>query len=169
VQLVKDKDYRIKASKIGYLNDFVNVSTKDLKIKKGELSKTINVELVLNKIFSNMEITLENIYYNFNKSDIREDAKPTLDSLSQLLINNPQIEVQLASHTDCRGDEQYNQILSQKRAESAVAYIVSKGVDNRRMQAKGFGKNALAINCNCDDCTEEQHQVNRRTTFKILE
>ena len=169
VQLVKDKDYRIKASKIGYLNDFVNVSTKDLKLKKGELSKTINVELVLNKIFSNMEIRLENIYYNFNKSDIRDDAKPTLDSLSQLLINNPQIEVQLSSHTDCRGDEQYNQILSQKRAESAINYIASKGVDFRRLTAVGFGKSALADLCNCDDCTEEQHQVNRRTTFKILE
>jgi outer membrane protein OmpA-like peptidoglycan-associated protein len=169
LQLKKGKDYSIKASKIGYLNSFETISTKDLKVEDGQLSTTLNVELVLNKIFTNVEITLENIYYNFNKSDIRSDAESTLDSLTQLLLQNPQIDVQLSSHTDCRGDDEYNLILSQKRAESAVAYMTRKGVSNSRMIAKGYGVTALAINCNCDDCTEEQHQINRRTTFKILE
>lgn len=169
VQLAKDKTYTIKASKVGYLNAFEKVSTKNLKVKKGELSTTINIELVLNRIFTNVEITLENIYYNFNKSDIRPDAEATLDSLIQLMVENPQIDIQLSSHTDCRGDDEYNQILSQKRAESAVRYMAKSGVSNSRMTAKGFGENALAVNCNCDDCTEEQHQINRRTTFKILE
>ncbi len=169
VQLKKGKDYSIKASKVGYLNAFEKVSTKNLNVEKGKLSTTINIELVLNRIFANVEIRLENIYYNFNKSDIRSDAEPTLDSLSQLLIQNPQINIQLSSHTDCRGDDEYNLILSQKRAESAVAYMSRKGVSKSRMTAKGYGVTALSINCNCDDCTEEEHQVNRRTTFKILE
>ena len=169
VRLQKNKTYTIKASKVGYLNAFEKVSTRNLNVKKGELSTTINIELVLNKIFTNVEITLENIYYNFNKSDIRPDAEPTLDSLIQLMIENPQIDIQLSSHTDCRGDDEYNQILSQKRAESAVRYMAKSGVSNDRMTAKGFGENALAVNCNCDDCTEQEHQINRRTTFKILE
>jgi outer membrane protein OmpA-like peptidoglycan-associated protein len=169
VQLEKDKTYTIKASKVGYLNAFEDVSTKNLKVKKGELSTTINIELVLNKIFTNVEIRLENIYYNFNKSDIRPDAKPTLDSLIKIMVENPQINIQLSSHTDCRGDDQYNQILSQKRAESAVKYMARGGVPNARMTAKGYGENELDIDCICDDCTEEEHQINRRTTFKILE
>lgn len=169
VELQKEKNYRIKASKLGYLNDFVSVSTSNLKADKGALSTTINVELVLNKIYSNVEITLENIYYNFNKSDIRDDAKPTLDSLAQILVNNPQIDIQLSSHTDCRGDDEYNSILSQKRAESAVNYIGSRGVPSYRMIAKGFGELQPAIACDCDDCSETDHQTNRRTTFKILE
>ncbi|MEM9548817.1 MAG: OmpA family protein [Bacteroidota bacterium] len=169
VRLEKDKDYTIRASKVGYLNDIKRISTRNLKIDKGQLSTTVNVELVLAKIFSNVEITLENIYYNFNKWDIRDDAKPTLDSLSTLLVNNPQIRIQLSSHTDCRADDEYNQILSQKRADSAVNYILSNGIARNRLVPRGYGESALAINCNCDDCTEEEHQINRRTTFKILE
>jgi len=169
VQLEMNKTYSIKASKIGYLNDIKSVSTYNLKVPIGSLSTTLNIELVLAKIFSNIEITLDNIYYNFNKWDIRNDAKPTLDSLTTILMNNPQIKIQLSSHTDCRSDDEYNQILSQKRAESAVNYIVSKGVPRNKLIAKGYGESAFAINCNCDDCTEEEHQVNRRTTFKILE
>ncbi len=169
VQLEKDKSYSVKASKIGYLNDIKSINTYNLKVPKGKLSTTLNIELVLTKIFSNVEITLDNIYYNFNKWDIRDDAKPTLDSLTTILLNNPQIRIQLSSHTDCRADDEYNQILSQRRADSAVNYISSKGVARNKLVAKGYGENALAINCVCDDCTEEEHQVNRRTTFKILE
>jgi peptidoglycan-associated lipoprotein len=169
VQLEKDNNYRIKASKIGYLNDIKSISTYNLNVPEGSLSTTLNIELMLSKIFSNVEITLDNIYYNYNKWNIRDDAKPTLDSLATILMNNPQINIQLSSHTDCRGDDEYNQILSQKRAESAINYISSKGVAENRLNAKGYGENALAINCNCDDCTEAEHQVNRRTTFKILE
>lgn len=168
-QLEMDKTYTVKASKIGYLNDIKSVSTVNLTVPKGNLSTTINIELILAKIYSNVEITLDNIYYNFNKWNIRNDAKPTLDSLSTILMNNPQIKIQLSSHTDCRADDEYNQILSQKRADSAVNYIVSKGVPRSKLVAKGYGESALAVNCNCDDCTEEEHQINRRTTFKILE
>jgi outer membrane protein OmpA-like peptidoglycan-associated protein/tetratricopeptide (TPR) repeat protein len=169
VQLQKDHTYSIKASKLGYLNDFKSVSTYDLKVPKGKFSTTINVELILPRIFSNVEITLENIYYNFNKWDIRDDAKPTLDSLTTVLLNNPQIKIQLSSHTDCRSDDEYNQILSQKRADAAVSYMVSNGIPTTRLIAKGYGEKVPAINCVCEECTEEEHQINRRTTFKILE
>lgn len=169
VLLEKDKNYSVKASKIGYLNDIKSISTYNLKVPEGNLTTTLNIELVLTKIFSNVEITLENIYYNFNKSDIRDDAKPTLDSLTTLLENNPQISIQLSSHTDCRGDDEYNMILSQKRAEAAIKYIASNGISISRLKAKGYGESAFEVDCACDDCSEEDHQKNRRTTFKILE
>jgi len=169
VLLEKDKEYKIRASKIGYLNAIKSINTYNLDVPEGSLTTTLNIELVLAKIYSNVEITLENIYYNFNKWDIRDDAKPTLDSLTNILEDNPQIKIQLSSHTDCRADDEYNQILSQKRADSAVRYIASKGIEPDRMIAKGFGESALAVNCVCEECTEEEHQINRRTTFKILE
>lgn len=169
VQLEKDKNYSVKASKIGYLNDIKRINTYNLDVPEGSLSTTLNIELVLSKIFSNVEITLDNIYYNFNKWNIRDDAKPTLDSLTTILINNPQISIQLSSHTDCRADDEYNQILSQKRADSAIRYISSKGVNASRLNARGYGESAPAVDCLCDECSEEEHQANRRTTFKILE
>ena len=92
-----------------------------------------------------------------------------MDELSQILKQNPQIKIQLASHTDCRGEDDYNQDLSQKRAQSAVEYIISTGIEPIRIKAIGYGEGQLFIDCNCDDCTEDQHQQNRRTTFKIIE
>ncbi|MCB0679261.1 MAG: OmpA family protein, partial [Saprospiraceae bacterium] len=116
-----------------------------------------------------VEITLENIYYDFDRWEIREDARPTLDELARNLQLNPDIRIQLASHTDCRGTTRYNEELSQKRAQSAVDYLISKGIAPERLIARGFGENVPAADCICNRCTEEQHQENRRTTFAILE
>ncbi|MEM9821363.1 MAG: OmpA family protein, partial [Bacteroidota bacterium] len=99
----------------------------------------------------------------------RTDAEPTLKELATVLEKNPGIKIQLSSHTDCRGKNNYNEDLSQKRAQSAVDFLISKGIDPNRLIAKGYGENALAIDCVCARCTKEEHQANRRTTFKILE
>jgi outer membrane protein OmpA-like peptidoglycan-associated protein len=123
----------------------------------------------LDQIFKNKEIVLDNIYYDFDKSDIREDAKPTLNQLANTLKQNPSIKIQLSSHTDCRGNEGYNEELSQRRAQSAVDYLISLGINANRLIAKGYGESIPAVICNCSNCTEEEHQKNRRTTFKILE
>lgn len=163
-----DRSYKIVGSKRDYLNDEEVVSTKSLDFKKGELSKTINVALDLPKIYYNQEIVLEKIYYDFNKSNIRDDAKVVLDTLAQLLAANPQIQIELSSHTDCRGDNEYNMILSQKRAQSAVDYLLTKGISGSTVVAKGYGKTLPFIECDCAVCTEEEHQRNRRTSFKIL-
>ena len=125
--------------------------------------------MVLDKIFKDKEITLDNIYYNFEKWDIRDDAKPTLDKLTTILNQNPQIKIQLSSHTDCRGNDNYNQDLSQKRAQSVVDYLISNGINSERLTAVGYGENRLEIECICGRCTEEEHQANRRTTFKVVE
>ncbi len=112
---------------------------------------------------------LENIFYDFDKWNIREDAKPPLNRLVALLKKYP-VSIELGSHTDCRGSAVYNQVLSQKRAESAVLYIISMGIPAERITAKGYGKSRLANQCDCSagsECTEEEHQYNRRTEFMI--
>ncbi|HRB69629.1 MAG TPA: OmpA family protein, partial [Chitinophagales bacterium] len=75
---------------------------------------------------------------------------------------------QLSAHTDCRGSDVYNQTLSQKRAESVVQYLISKGISTNRLTAKGYGETMPIETCVCEKCNDEQHQINRRTTFKIV-
>lgn len=161
-----ETSYKISAAKEGFLS-----SSKDFKSpKKEDLSgsETYNIEVVLDKIFYNKEIVLEDIFYDLNKWFIRDDAKPSLDSLSMLMKDNPDISILLASHTDCRGRPEFNMELSNRRAQSAVEYLVSEGISGSRLAYRGFGESRLAIDCVCTLCTEEQHQSNRRTTFTIL-
>jgi len=129
----------------------------------------LSYKVVLEKIFKNQEIILEDIFYDLNKTNIREDAKPVLDKLVLLLNQNPSIHIELGSHTDCRSSSDYNQSLSQGRAQSVVEYLVRNGIDPSRLTAKGYGEsNPVELCTNCSQCTEEQHQRNRRTTFKVL-
>ena len=92
-----------------------------------------------------------------------------MDKLSEVLQLNPDISIELASHTDCRGQDRYNQELSQKRAQSVVNYLIDKGIDANRLGAKGYGETTPVTDCICARCTEEEHQRNRRTTFKIVD
>lgn len=165
--LTKGEQYIIQVKKQGYLNNEVAINTNDYDIGN-ENSYTINTEIILEKIFKGQEIVLSNIYYDLDKDFIRDDAKPTLDLLADKLIQNPQISIELSSHTDCQGDADYNLDLSQRRAQSAVQYLIAKGISKDRLAAKGYGKTQLLDNCPCDDCTADQHQKNRRTAFTIL-
>lgn len=169
-QIDKEGSIEIKVSNPNYFTKTVVINIPDeLPDTYENSSYTINKTITLSPIIKDKEIVLENIYYDFDKWDIREDARPSLDELTQLLIDNPSIKIQLSSHTDCRGEVDYNEELSQKRAQSAVDYIAGKSVSATRMVAKGYGENLLSIDCICDDCTEEQHQTNRRTTFKVID
>jgi peptidoglycan-associated lipoprotein len=119
--------------------------------------------------------TLEGIYYDLDKANIRTDAAKILDTIVVLLNKYPKIRLELGSHTDCRSDSIYNKGLSQRRADSAVSYIVRQGIDSARLVAKGYGESKLVNDCACEGsyvkrkCTEEEHQMNRRTTFKLLD
>ncbi len=162
----QNSQFKLKVSKIGYLAGEESVNA-NIPGKDGD---TIVIEkvIVLNKIYKNVEITLNNIYYDYDKWNIRKDAAQSLDSLVDILVKNPTIKIQLSSHTDCRGSDTYNETLSQKRAESVVQYLIQKGIAADRLTAKGYGESILIETCECTKCTEEQHQRNRRTTFKIL-
>lgn len=167
-EIPKDKSLKIIGAKLDHLNASKDISTINLVYPLNENSVTINTELILNKIYAGKEINLDNIYYDYDKWDIKNEAKPTLDELAKILIDNPQIDIQLSSHTDCRGSESYNEELSQKRAQSVVDYLIMKSIVSTRLIPKGYGESSLIDNCLCELCTEEQHQTNRRTTFKIV-
>ncbi len=169
-EMEEEMDYYFFGKKEGYLNNTARFSTRNIGRDPEEPIQTFQVEIVLDKIFKNKEITLDNIYYDYDKWDIRPDAQPTLNQLANILQQNPQIKkIRLASHTDCRGGDNYNQQLSQKRAQSAVDYLITRGVSGERLSATGFGEKAPAVSCSCNRCTEEEHQINRRTTFTIVE
>lgn len=169
LELAENTDYLFNAGLEGYLSNTAKFSTKGIAKDPANPVQTFEIELVLDQIYRNREIVLENIYYDYDKWDIRPDAEPTLNRLAEVLKENARINIQLGSHTDCRGNDAYNQTLSQRRAQSAVNYLISKGIDPARLSAKGYGESQPAALCACSSCTEAEHQTNRRTTFKIVE
>lgn len=169
LELTENMDYNFTATLSGYLSNSTKFSTRGIARDPANPVQTFEVEVVLDKIFRDREIVLENIYYDYDKWDIRPDAEPTLNHLAEVLRQNPSIRIQLGSHTDCRGNDSYNQDLSQRRAQSAVNYLISKGISTERLSALGYGEAQPADLCACARCTEVQHQTNRRTTFRIVE
>ncbi len=169
IELDEDSDYQFTARKQGFLANQADFTSRGIAKDPRYPQQQFELEIVLDKIFLDREIVLENIYYDFDEFFIREDAKPTLDELAQNLQLNPDISIELASHTDCRGNDRYNTNLSQQRAQSAVDYLIEQGINPSRLSARGYGESVPANDCVCSRCTEEEHQENRRTTFKIIE
>ena len=161
--------YTFLAGKEGYLNKGVEYRITEAWTDLDD-GQVFNLDIEIEKIFEGVEIVLENIYYDFNESFIRDDAKPSLDYLVKILQDNPALNIQLSSHTDCRGDGDYNQQLSQRRAQAAVDYIDGQtAVGANQLSSVGYGESLPEIDCQiCDECSEDEHQINRRTTFKIL-
>ena len=110
-------------------------------------------------------IELKSIFYDYDKWNIRADAASDLKTLANIMKENPSLEIELSSHTDQRGSEKYNQILSEKRALSAREYLINRGVEARRITAVGYGENRLKNTCNI--CSEADHQENRRTEVLV--
>lgn len=114
-------------------------------------------------------ITLDKLYYDYDKFFIRPDAAKELDRIVILMKQYSSIELELSSHTDARGRKGYNQTLSQKRADVAINYIISKGVARNRLIARGLGEEQLRNHCADDTyCSEAEHQENRRTEVRVL-
>lgn len=148
----------------GFMNDSKTITTVGKEL--GVIRDTLWIE----KVEVGQKFVMENIYYDFDKWDILPASAIELDKLVKVMNDNPDWKVELGSHTDCRGSDAYNMKLSQKRSDSAVAYIIGKGIDASRIIAKGYGETELVNRC--DDgvaCSEEEHRQNRRTEFKILD
>ena len=160
--LKPDSDYRIKVEKPEFFKQSVKITTK------GKPSAVIYTDFRLFPLKVDQVVRLDNIFYDFNKWDIRPDAAEELDKLVATLVENPTVKIELSSHTDCRGRDAYNMTLSERRAKSAVDYIISKGIAKDRVKSKGYGKSKPSEDCKCEECTDEQHQRNRRTEFKVL-
>ncbi|WP_276498525.1 OmpA family protein [Pontibacter litorisediminis] len=156
--------YIIRGSKPGYLEQAVTFTPECLY-----KTDSVQVELVFIRNTPNVPIVVENIYYDLDKFNIKPEAAKELDKLVQTLQVNPMVRIELSSHTDSRQTHEYNQMLSQLRAQSAVDYLVSKGISRDRLVAKGYGETRLINKCKDGvSCPEQMHQENRRTEFKIL-
>jgi outer membrane protein OmpA-like peptidoglycan-associated protein len=135
---------------------------------------TMSEQVTLEALCEGEIVEIPNIYYDLNKFNIRADAAAQLDNFVIPIMNKyPNMIVEIRSHTDCRASAAYNLKLSQNRANAAVAYLISRGISPSRMTAKGYGESVLKNGCSCEGvltstCTEEEHQKNRRTEFKIL-
>jgi outer membrane protein OmpA-like peptidoglycan-associated protein/tetratricopeptide (TPR) repeat protein len=162
-----EAEYQVYAIKPNYYSDEKHITTKGMRPGSKEV---IRDTIFLHELKKDVVIKIENIYYDYNKANIREDAKPSLDRLLDVLNQNPTMQIQLNSHTDCRGSDAYNMKLSAARAASVVKYLISRGIDGSRLKSHGYGETDPVDKCaDCKKCTEEQHQRNRRTEFKILE
>ena len=158
----KKNNYLIKALHQLYFSDCAQLAMVKAK------AKVTIAPLELNKMERSMTFEVKDLYYDYDKSAIRADAGMVLDRLVGFLNEYPNIKVELGSHTDARGSDSYNKELSQDRANAAVAYIVRKGINKNRITAKGYGESQLRNQCrNNVSCTEEAHQLNRRTEIKI--
>lgn len=123
----------------------------------------------LEQIIIGKAIKIENIYFDLNKFNIRADAAIELDKIVKVMEQNPEIIIELGSHTDARGSDKSNFTLSDNRAKSSAAYIVSRGISEARITGKGFGETMLVNRCgNNVKCSEKEHQQNRRTEFKVV-
>lgn len=153
---------KVTASTFGY-PEKSKILSECKMAKNGIVSDTIWMNLIVNE-----KIILNNIYYDFDKSDILPDAALELDQLVALMKENPEMKVELSSHTDVRGSELYNLKLSQRRAQSGVDYIIYKGIERYRIFGTGYGKTQL-INRGYDyqKLSPQQNRENRRTEIFI--
>jgi len=142
-------------------------------LKKEITDTTFQVIITMDRPEIGKEISklyeINSIYYDLDKADIRTDAAEELDKIVQFLTDNTQMNLELGAHTDARASTGYNLKLSQRRAESAVNYIIRRGITKDRIKPKGYGESQLINECSDGvECPEEMHQQNRRTEFKII-
>ena len=142
-------------------------------LKKEMTDTTFQVIITMDRPEIGKEISklyeINSIYYDLDKADIRTDAAEELDKIVQFLTDNTQMNLELGAHTDARASTGYNLKLSQRRAESAVNYIIRRGITKDRIKPKGYGESQLINECSDGvECPEEMHQQNRRTEFKII-
>ena len=162
--LTVDKLYEVLASRDGVFTERRQVSTMEQRI-----SRNYTEEFRMQRVVVDKPIVIENIYYDYDRWDIRPDAAQELDKVAQLFIDNTALSFELGSHTDSRASDMYNLVLSDARARSAMDYLIRKGVPAERISARGYGESKLVNRCKDDvDCTEEEHQANRRTEFKVV-
>ncbi|MFY7811316.1 MAG: OmpA family protein, partial [Flavobacterium sp.] len=164
-------------------NIYLNVSKNEyltteelvnLPIEKGTTEKNIVIDKIIKKVGVGDDLakplSIKMIYFDLNKHNIRPDAAVELSKILIVLQENPNIKIEVRSHTDSRNTNTYNQNLSQRRAKSTMDWLINNGINKDRLSAKGFGESRLLNECSDGvNCTEEEHQQNRRSEFIIKE
>ncbi|MFE3871704.1 OmpA family protein, partial [Flavobacterium sp. ZS1P70] len=163
------KTYNIRAEKPEY-------TTKEEKITIAETNGKTYFPITLEKAKCKVTIGddlgkcfgIKMIYFDFDKSNIRQEAALDLEKILDVLNQNPTMKLDIRSHTDSRGTFKYNEALSQRRVTSTIGWLIKNGVDLNRLTGRGYGENQLVNNCSDGvKCTEEEHQLNRRSEFII--
>ncbi len=159
-----NKTYTVVGTKQDYKENKKTVTTTD------ENNKPINADLNLMPLIIDNQIVINPIFFDFDKSNIRTDAEYELENIVDVLRKHPEMVIKIESHTDSRGRDRYNMKLSDRRAKSTRDYIISRGIEANRVQsAIGYGESQLLNKCaNRVKCTEEEHQLNRRSYFYIV-
>lgn len=155
------KDYTILVSKEKFEDKTTVVPANVPNNTKGEVFLKSTEPII-----TDTEVILQPIYFELNKWNITPQGAAELDKLVKVMNDYPNMIIFAKSHTDIRGTDQSNLILSEKRAKSTIAYVISKGINSSRIFGKGFGETELKVNCT--ECTEEQHSQNRRSEFMII-
>lgn len=164
--------YLVIAQKGGYNSDTLTIKTSEFPD-----SKMVELELFLTRaepkyeiLTINEPIELENIFFDFDKSEITRSSEESLVFLLDLMNDYPDMVIEISSHTDSRGEAAYNLDLSQKRAESVKDWLIKQKINERRIKALGHGESKIRNKClDGVDCEEEEHRINRRTEFRIIE
>ena len=167
------KNYNVRAAKPEYI-------TKEQKIAIAKENGRTNLNFALEKEVCKVAIGddlgkcfgIKMIYFDLDKYNIRTEAALDLEKILDVLNQNPTMKLDIRSHTDCRATLKYNEVLSDNRAKSTIAWLVENGIDSSRLTGKGYGEIQLVNDCGCEptnksNCTEEQHQMNRRSEFII--
>jgi len=167
INLDPDTEYAIDFKKDGWLSTHKDFSSKDIQEENLTIQDILNTQAA--KIEIGTMLNVENIYFDYNKSNIREDAEIELYELLKILNDNPTLIIEVASHTDARGSKGYNKKLSQKRAKSTTKWLVEHGISKKRIKPKGYGEASITNKCkNGIECSDSEHEKNRRTQFKIV-
>ncbi len=152
----------LSAQYLGFEPETVNIAPSG----NGSMSKTLKLKPV-EAIIVDDKIELETILFDYNRSDIKPQAAFELDRLIDIMNKYPKLMVRVESHSDTQGDADYNRLLSDRRAKATVKYVVDQGIDASRISGDGFGEDQPVVNCG-DNCTEEEHEKNRRSEFIIV-
>ncbi len=161
--------YKVVAAKENFEKDEYSFKTVDNPDEIIKVSLALDPIPEVVKVRKKVVVNINPIYFDFDKADIRPDAALELDKVVAIMQKYPELIIEAGSHTDSRGPAEYNEILSQRRAKSTMDYIVEKGIDASRITAKGYGETQLTNKCDGTvKCTEEEHDMNRRTEFVIL-
>jgi len=159
--LAVGKSYIVMGNAKEYLANEVAFNTYSIN---RDTDLEYDIDVLLERIELDKPIVLQNIYYDFDKADLRDESVKELDRLVKIMRDNPQITIEIGSHTDTNGTEQYNIELSQRRAKSVVDYLLAKAVAKDRLTFFGFGESRPLIYPEMSDMDE---QINRRTEFRI--
>ncbi len=171
--LDQDKTYKVLMEKDGYMPAEFEFNTVGM-IDNQTIRRTVKMarkidDSTMETVTINEPIRLNNIYYDFDDDKILADAEKDLGFLLELMEKYPDMVIELSSHTDAQGNDDYNERLSQRRAQSAKNWLVARGISQNRIEAVGYGEKNILNDCiNGIQCTDEEHRVNRRTEFKII-